>query len=402
MADWVILLMLFPLICGVIGYLTNVVAVKMIFRPHERVEVLGIGFQGVLAKHQEHFARMLAAVIVRDLVSAGDLVEELAKPKAVDQLEGAAKSMASALVDDLRAQLPEGKQALLGEATVNALLGQVAVAMRAEVPTIIAHLKAEADARLDLEEIVAQKLISLGAKGLEDVIYEISSRELTFIEIYGAVFGALLGFFQFGVLWLLGDVALPIVGALVGTVTNWLAIQMLFYPKQKKRYLGLIEYQGMFPARQAEIAAGLGAVSARDFIVPTEIFKDLADGVVPNALEDVHADAAEGWLREKIPPLGQVIDGMLNEDERGTVRRGAMQSFPELKATGLGELASVAGDNVDVSGILTSRLSAMDKDGFEGIIRGLFEREELYLIIYGGLLGGIMGFLQLLVVLGLR
>ena len=221
MADWVILLLLFPLICGVIGYLTNVVAVKMIFRPHERVSLMGIGFQGVLAKHQEHFARMLAAIIVRDLVSAGDLVEELGKPKAVDQLESAAKSMAGALVNDLRQTLPESKQALLGDATVDALLGQVAVAMRAEIPTIITHLKAEADARLDLEEIVAQKLISLGAKGLEDVIYEISRRELTFIEIYGAVFGAMLGFLQFGVLWVLGDIALPIDSGMAAEQKIW-------------------------------------------------------------------------------------------------------------------------------------------------------------------------------------
>ena len=402
MADWVILLLLFPLICGVIGYLTNLVAVKMIFRPYERVSFMGIGFQGVLAKHQEHFARMLAAVIVRDLVGAGDLVEELGKPKAVDQLENAAKTMAKTVVEDLRETLPEAKQALLGDATIEALMGQVAIAMRAEVPSIIAHLKAEADAQLDLEEIVAQKLISLGAKGLEDVIYEISRRELEFIEIYGAVFGALLGFLQFGVLWVLGDIALPIVGALVGTVTNWLAIQMLFYPRQKTRYLGLIEYQGMFPARQQEIAAGLGSVAARDFIVPTEIFKDLAGGVVPEELEPAHVEGAEGWLREKIPPIGQVLDGMLSESERDSVRAEGVARFPELRAAGFGELAAVAGDNVDVAGILASRLEAMDKGGFEGIIRGLFEREELYLIIYGGLLGGVMGFLQLLVVLALR
>ena len=72
----------------------NVVAVKMIFRPYERISILGLGFQGVLPKHQEHFARMLAGIIVRDFVTAGDLVNELAKPEAVDGLERAAKAMA--------------------------------------------------------------------------------------------------------------------------------------------------------------------------------------------------------------------------------------------------------------------------------------------------------------------
>ena len=36
--------------------------------------------------------------------------------------------------------------------------------------------------------------------------------------------------------------------------------------------------------------------------------------------------------------------------------------------------------------------------GFESIIRGLFEREEFYLVVYGGLLGALMGGAQLALV----
>ncbi|MDP6945907.1 MAG: DUF445 family protein, partial [Myxococcota bacterium] len=238
--EWLLLLLLFPLICAAIGYVTNLVAVKMIFRPYERISILGLGFQGVLPKHQAHFARMLARIVVRDFVTTGDLVSELAKPEAVDGLEVAAKALARKMVEELRETLPEDKQAMVGDATIDAMMGQVAAAMRAEVPALIERLREEADRRLDLEQVVTQKLIEIGAKGLEEVIYEISRRELVFIEIYGAVFGAFFGLLQFGVLWLLGNIALPIVGALVGTATNWLAIQMLFYPRQKTRYLGLV------------------------------------------------------------------------------------------------------------------------------------------------------------------
>lgn len=402
MIGWPILLLLFPLICALIGYVTNVVAVKMIFRPYERISILGLGFQGVLPKHQEHFARMLAKIVVRDFVTTGDLVAELAKPAAAEGLERAAKVLARKLAVELRSTLPEARQAMLGDATIDALMNQVAEAMRAEVPALVTRLAAEADERLDLEKVVTEKLIEIGARGLEKVIYEISRRELVFIEIYGGVFGAVLGFVQFGVLYLLGDMALPIVGALVGTVTNWLAIQMLFYPRQRTRYLGLVEYQGMFPARQQEIALALGVVAARDFIVPTEIFTDLAEGIVPATIDDSHADLAEGWLREKIPPVGQVIDGMLSTEEREGLRSQVLGRFAELRASGMGQLATLAGETVDVSGLLETRLRELDKGGFEALIRGLFKREEIYLIIYGGALGGLMGFIQLLVVTALR
>ena len=81
MENWLLLLILFPLICAFIGYRTNVVAVKMIFRPYDRYAVLGVGFQGVLPKHLKHFCDMLGGVIGKELMGPGDLVDELEKPE---------------------------------------------------------------------------------------------------------------------------------------------------------------------------------------------------------------------------------------------------------------------------------------------------------------------------------
>jgi len=54
--------------------------------------------------------------------------------------------------------------------------------------------------------------------------------------------------------------------------------------------------------------------------------------------------------------------------------------------------------HVDVERMLEARLQGLAKNEFETLIRGLFEREEIYLIIYGGVLGGLIGGFQLLMV----
>ena len=41
-----------PLLGGVIGYVTNRIAVKMIFRPIKPVSVLGIKVQGLIGRRQ--------------------------------------------------------------------------------------------------------------------------------------------------------------------------------------------------------------------------------------------------------------------------------------------------------------------------------------------------------------
>ena len=54
--------------------------------------------------------------------------------------------------------------------------------------------------------------------------------------------------------------------------------------------------------------------------------------------------------------------------------------------------------HIDVDGMLEKKLQGLAKSDFELLIRGLFEREEIYLIIYGGILGALMGGIQLFLV----
>ena len=398
MPQWAVLLLVFPLVCAAIGYVTNVVAVKMIFRPYRRVSLAGLSIQGVLPKHQAHFAAMLAGIIVREFVTTRELVHELHTPEGVAAVEAEATRLAKEVVNELRETLPVPRQAMLAPAMVDALVAQVSAALQAELPNIVEAVAAEADELVDLERLVTEKFIAIGPAGLEAVIYEVSRRELVFIELYGGVFGAALGLFQFGVLFLLGNIALPIVGGLVGTITNWLAIQMLFYPREPKTYLGLFRYQGMFPRRQTEIATSMGAIAARQFIVPTEIFGKILRHLLPDRLGATHVQRAEAWLRAHVPPLGQVLDGLLRPQERDDIQQHLITRYPELRARATHELLAAAAGAVKVDDLLAAKVGALEKSGFEQLLRGLFEREELYLIIYGGALGAIMGFVQLLVV----
>lgn len=403
MAGDLLLLAVFVVVCAAIGYVTNVLAVKMIYRPYERVEVLGVGFQGVLPKHQEHFAKMLAGIIVRDFLSISDLVEELRKPEAIADLRKAARELGLEVVRDLRSALPPDRQALVSDATVGALVDRVAEAIEASLPDWIEDLKRRADGAVDLEAIVAEKLVAIGPRGLESIIYEVSRREMTWIELYGGVFGALLGVLQWGVLLLLGDIALPLVGGVVGIVTNWLAIQMLFYPREERVFLGLVRYQGMFPRRQAEMATEMGRIAARDLIVPGELFRLLAHRLLPVSANPGHPDPAlvaeaERWLRANVPPLALVLDRVLTPEDRHAVLAVLETRHPDLFQTILARLLAAATHHVRVDRLLAERVSRLPRSGFEALLRGLFDQEELYLILYGGLLGALMGGLQLALV----
>jgi uncharacterized membrane protein YheB (UPF0754 family) len=391
---WIIYLLTFPIICGIIGYATNVVAVKMIFKPRDPVNVLGIKIQGVLPKHRKHFARMLARITTTEFMDLDRFMDFATKDKVVESLERRATDMIRSMLVALREELPEEQQAFLSPKIVDPLIEQQSAIIREKLPEILIHVRKKAHENLDLEEVLTKNLIILGAEGLERIIFECAAKEIHWIELYGGIFGFVLGLFQFGVLYLFGNMALPVVGVLIGTITNWIAIQMLFFPREPKKIL-FFTIQGLFPSRQMEIAETMAHAAAREYIRPDEILREIVEGSLPESFTVEDMEKLDGLLKEHAPMVSQMMDSVFTEEQRIKMRVKMAAHFTEELPKTINHLIDSVGEKIDIDSMLANDLQALPKTEFEELIRGLFEREEIYLIIYGGVLGGLIASVQL-------
>ena len=80
-----------PIIGAFIGYFTNMVAVKMLFRPLKEVKVLRIRLPftpGILPRERHTLADSIGNMVERELLTAGVLRERLEKPELREKLEG--------------------------------------------------------------------------------------------------------------------------------------------------------------------------------------------------------------------------------------------------------------------------------------------------------------------------
>ena len=66
------LLFLLPLIAALIGWMTNYIAVKMLFHPKEPKKIVGITFHGVFPKRQNVLAEKLGQLVADELFSISD------------------------------------------------------------------------------------------------------------------------------------------------------------------------------------------------------------------------------------------------------------------------------------------------------------------------------------------
>lgn len=392
---WWMLLILFPTACALIGWITNVIAVRMIFRPLEPRRVLGLRFQGVVPKHQPHFAREMGEVITTDFITTGEMVERVDVERLYAALRPLVERTFNEVVDDLRARLDEPRRALISDQVVDSVRRQVEQEVKAELPAFAEQVRAQADEFVDLAALVADKLVAIGPGRLEELIYQVARKELTFIEYYGGIFGFVLGLLQFGVINIFpARLSLPIVGVVVGTVTNYLAIQMLFYPRRPRRLL-LFKLQGLFPKRQDEIAQELANIAVADFVVAEEIFTLLSRRMLPRQADSTVFAQYEAMLAARFPTIKAMLDSMLTPEQLDEFRTRLTLHYSRLMPELADALVKEAADQLDIQQILNSKLAGLSKLRFEGLIRGLFKQEELYLVIYGGLLGGLMGCVQL-------
>jgi len=126
-------------------------------------------------------------------------------------------------------------------------------------------------------------------------------------------------------------IGVPLGAALIGYVTNWVAIRMLFRPHTAKRVLGLrVPFTpGVIPARRGEMAERMGAAVARHLITRLDELLDREWGpleqLVPEELQDEWARAFDA-LRER---LRDVIAQAVRDPQTEELVRERVQAYAE-------------------------------------------------------------------------
>ncbi|NLL17540.1 MAG: DUF445 family protein [Clostridia bacterium] len=194
-------LWLVPIIGALIGWFTNYLAVKMIFRPQKPVviPVLGLAIQGVLPKRKAEIARSLGEVVARELVDFDDVAaqvsDRLEKEDLINLLAGQANE---AVVRSLPHIVPEPVKMIAGS-----LVGKIVQHQGYDLlMQFTGQAMEEMKKSVDIALLVEDKINQMDWEQLERLVLEVASRELKHIEILGGVLGFLIGLAQMAVAYL--------------------------------------------------------------------------------------------------------------------------------------------------------------------------------------------------------
>jgi len=189
-------LILIPLISAFIGWVTNWIAIKMLFHPRNPRKIIGITFHGIFPKRQKQFAEKLGRLISSEFLSFTDIEQKISDPQNLKKV----MPLIEAHVDDflrskLKSQIPVLSM-FIGEKTIISLKEVFMQEIETIFPQVMKQFVGNLKNELDLEEIVIKKVAGFSTDKLEEILYQIMSKEFRFVEIIGAVIGFIIGVVQ--------------------------------------------------------------------------------------------------------------------------------------------------------------------------------------------------------------
>ncbi|MEC9485400.1 MAG: DUF445 family protein [Candidatus Izemoplasma sp.] len=194
MTELILRLITLIVIGGLIGYFTNKLAIKMLFRPVNPINILGFKIQGVFPKRKDKMAKSLAEIIERDLLTKDVLVEELLNDENIGNLKVKIKDHFIEAISD---SIPPMVKMFLGENPKAKIAEMIEKRGDAILDQLVEVLKAEGFDNIDVYAIVKRKIDELDFIEFEQLIFGLMKQELKFVEVVGLFLGAFIGALQF-------------------------------------------------------------------------------------------------------------------------------------------------------------------------------------------------------------
>ena len=191
-------------------------------------------------------------------------------------------------------------------------------------------------------------------------------------------------------------ILIPIISAFIGWFTNWIAIKMLFHPRQPKKYFG-VTLHGIFPKRQKVFAEKLGKLVSDELLSFDDIQLQITNPENLKKLSPMLEGHIENFLRVKLSEEMPFISLFIGNKTINSLKKMFMEEletlFPKVMKSYSGHLQA----DLDLEKIVTEKVAAFSTEKLESILYQIMSKEFRFVEIIGGVLGFIIGLVQVLI-----
>jgi uncharacterized membrane protein YheB (UPF0754 family) len=397
-----------PFVTGLIGYVTNWSGVLMLFYPvHFRgirapwirkvarvlpykvrqvpgIMVGGIGWQGIVPSRAAKMGSLAVDSGIAKLGAPGEFFKQLGPEEIAEQIVVSVRGDVREIVEEIMQREQPG----LWRALPTPIKELVFERVEAQLPEIVRDVTNQVAEHI--ESLVDVKLMVVKRFDPElanRVFLEMGRRELKFIQNFGFFFGLVLGIpvaaltYFVNAWWLL-----PILGVVIGYVTNWVALWMIYEPAEPEQ-VGPFRLHGLFIRRQPEVAGVYARIVADEILTVSEFGGELLHGPQSDRTRVLIESAMRPAIDRALGPARTPVRVAIGSRDYEAIRESFAAEPVEAVMTPLSDPEFSRRQSDTMRELIAERMQAMRPRDFGEMLRTATREDEWLLLLHGAVLG---------------
>jgi uncharacterized membrane protein YheB (UPF0754 family) len=395
--NWLIYLSM-PFVAAFVGYSTKLVALQMLYRPIEFVGIGPFGWQGVVPRRAGKTAALTIQMLTDKLLKPEEILEKIDAKQVVEDLREPLTRALDEMARELAEQIRPGLWDSLPAAGRRAVLDRVHAAAPQTVDNLLAQMKADLPRFVDLQYLAVTILVKNKTQ-LNDLMKGMGGAAMKFIRRSGIYFGFAIGLVQM-VAWAIfhNPWIMPTFGFFTGFASDWLALNLIFIPREPKKLFGFIPVHGVLHAERETVTRDYARILANDLFSTEVILEAILNGPTADRLFaaiDKEVSAAVDAQAGIAQPLVTLAIGTKRYRElKDTIVAMVLERLPKT----MQEAKDYAAKTLDIENLIVDKMNKLSPAQYESILRPVFKDDEMLMVTVGAILGFLVGELQVVFV----
>lgn len=407
-----------PVFTGVIGWLINWTGLIMLFSPvrfygfsvpglKQLARILprklqeipgilsgGVGWQGIVPARAAKMGSIAVDKAIAKLGTPGEFYQQLEPDKIAEHIVKVFEPDMPRMIEDIMAREHPNLWRDLPRPARQAIIARV----QAQLPTVVHGITEEIGVHID--QLLDPKIMVIdhfeaNPALVVRIFRDFGQRELNLMVLFGFIFGFALGVpvamidHWFGLWWML-----PILGVLVGWVTNALGMWLIFEPPEPRKIFG-ITVHGLFLRRQDQAAEVYAQIIADDVITLERIGDFLLDGPRGDRTRQMLATAMRPAIDQAAGPVRGAVRVAIGSKKFDNIRDAVANEAVDRTITPFRDPEFSKRQADKIRTLVSARTKELPPRDFVDMMRSAIKEDEWMLYAHGAIMGFAGGVLHL-------
>jgi len=182
---------------SLIGWITNYIAIKLLFKPYKEINLIGFKLQGLIPKRRVEIAKNVAETIDNELISLNDIINVINSIEFDKEIDIIAENIVkNNLKKEILSKFPMATM-FINNNMENKIKEFIVNAIEANKDKFFKIVVDKLESEINIQDLIIERVEKFSLQKQEEIVYQIAKKELKHIELIGAILGALIGMVQF-------------------------------------------------------------------------------------------------------------------------------------------------------------------------------------------------------------